>query len=303
MMRIGDLLVNQSKKALDNKQYAILCAAFLSMVPFASWLSVALIALFTLRKGGKLGFEILVPVLVIHSVPLLMVVSVESAIVNTLIAYLPCYFAALVLRRFSRWQAVAGAFFILALTAFMLIQFLIPDFAVSQFNQFKMMLSHYDEYKQFIETNIQGINPWDLAQLFFGIQISSVVASSLISLVFARFIQAKLFMPGGLRQELVEFRGGKLGLLILAIISIAAYYELAFAINLLPLILAYFLLAGCNLNFVVLARKWHFKAFTLLFLIIMFKPTFVLFAYIVFGVLDSLFNFRLYLPRRVRESI
>lgn len=302
-MMLGELLLNQSKKILENKQYAILCAAVLSIVPFASWLSVALVALITLRKGGKFGFEVLVPALVIHSAPLLMLVSVESALINTLIAFLPCYFSALVLRKYANWQAVAGAFLLQALIAFVLIQCLIPDFAVMQFNQFKMMLSHFDEYKQFIESSIEGINSGDIAQLFFGIQILSVVATSLLSLLFARFIQAKLFMPEGFKLELANFRGSKFGFLILLVISIAAYKELAFAINLLPLTLGYFLLTGLNLSFFVIARKWHFKAIILLLLLIIFKPTFVLFACIVFGVLDSLFNFRLYLPRRVRESI
>ncbi len=302
-MRIGELILNQSKKGLENKRYAILCAAILAIVPFASWLSVALVVLVTLRKGGKSGFEVLFPALIIHSVPLMMLVPVESALINTLIAYLPCYFAALVLRKNANWQAVAGVFFLQALIAFVLVQLLLPNFAVIQFTHFKAMLSHYEEYKQFIENSMQGINSLNLAQLFFGAQILSVFASALISLFFARFIQAQLFVPGGLKVELSDFRGGKLAFLVLAAISIASYYESAFAINLLPLVLSYFLLSGFNLSYFVLARKWHLKVVILLFLLIMFKPTLMLFAFIIFGLLDSLFNFRLYLPRRARESI
>ncbi|RUR13203.1 hypothetical protein [Legionella sp. km772] len=303
MMRIGELVLNQSKKVLENKQYAIFCAALLSVLPFASWLSVALVVLVTLRKGGKLGFEVLVPALIIHTVPLLLLVPVGSALINTLIAYLPCYFAALTLRSNASWQAVAGVFFLQALIAFVLVQWLIPDLAMVQFNQFKKLLSHYNEYQQFIETSIEGINPWDLAQLFLGIQILSVVVSSIISLLFARFIQAKLFVPGGLKAELADFRSGKLAFLVLLATSVASYNEFAFAINLLPLALGYFLLAGFNLSYVVLARRLHFKAIILLILLIVLQPTFVLFAYVIFGLLDSLFNFRLYLPSRASESI
>lgn len=303
MMRIGELIINQSKKVLESKQYAIFCAALLSVLPFASWLSVALVVLVTLRKGGKLGLEVLIPALIIHSVPLLMLVPVTSALINTIIAYVPCYFAALVLRKNANWQAVVGVFFLQALIAFVLTQCLLPKLAVIQFTQFKLMLAQYSEYKEFIETSLQGINSWDLAQLFFGIQILSVVVSSLISLVFARFVQAKLFVPGGLKAELVDFRGGKLAFLVFLAISLASYNELAFAINLLPLTLCYFLLAGLNLSYFALAPKLQFKAVILLFLLIMLKPTFVLFAYIVFGLLDSLFNFRLYLPSRAKESI
>ena len=303
MTRIGELILNQSKKVLENKQYAILCAVMLSIMPFASWLSVALIALVTLRKGAKHGFEVLFPAAVIHSAPLMMLVPVESALLNTVIAYVPCYFAALSLRKTTRWQAVSGVFFIQALIGFLLIQYALPNLAVEQFVHFKKMLTHYPEYQQFIENSTQDVSSKDVAQLFLGIEILGVVASALISLLFARFIQAKLFVPGGLKSELIEFRGGRFAFLILMGVSIASYYEYAFAINLLPLTLSYFLLTGFNLVYFVFARKWQIKTMVIMFLLIILQPTFMLFTYILFGLLDSLFNFRLYLPGRARESI
>jgi len=86
-------------------------------------------------------------------------------------------------------------------------------------------------------------------------------------------------------------------------VSIGTYFEYPLAINLLPLVLGYFLLSGFSLAYYIFARKRQFKVVLLLFLIILLKPSFVLFAYIVFGSLDSVFNLRLYLPTRVRGSI
>lgn len=303
MMRIGELILNQSKKALENKQYAILCAVMLSIMPFASWLSIALVTFVTLRKGAKHGFEVLFPAAIIHSVPLMMLVPVESALINTIIAYVPCFLAAVSLRKTTNWQTVSGVFFLLALAGFVLIQFLLPNLAVEQFSQFKKMLAHYPEYQQIIESSMQDVSSIDVAQLFLGIQILGVVVSALISLLFARSVQARLFVPGGLKAELLEFRGGRLAFLILICVSLASYYEYAFAINLVPLTLSYFLLAGFNLVYFVLARKWRVKSVILMFLLIMLQPILMLFTYILFGLLDSLFNFRLYLPGRARESI
>jgi hypothetical protein len=303
MMRIGGFILKQSTKILENKQYAIMYAALLSIIPFASWLSVALVVLVTLRKGVQSGFEVLLPALVIHSVPLMTLVSLDSALINTLIAYIPCYIAAISLRKTGNWQVVAGVLFLQALSAFLLILFLIPNFAVEQLIQLKKMIAHYQEYQQFIEDSTQGINTYTLAQLFFGIQILSVGVSTLISLLFARLIQAKLFVPGGLKVELSDFRAGRLAFVVLTGISVACYYEYALAVNLLPLTMGYFLLTGFNLVYCTLARKWQYKMGILLFLLIIIKPTLVLFAYMVFGILDSLFNFRLYLPDNVRESI
>lgn len=298
----GNFIIKQSKALLENKQYAIFCAVILSIVPFASWLSVALVSLITLRKGARPGFEVMLPALIIHSVPLIMLLPLEMALINTMIAYLPCYIAALTLRKTASWSNVFGSFLIQAFLVFLSIQILAPDFVSGQFNQFKAILSQFQDYKQLIENSTDGLGFLSLAQIFFGIQILSVIVSAVISLMFARSIQAKLFIPGGFKQEILEFRSGRFSFLMLILISIASYFEVPAAISTLPLLLAYFFLSGFSLAYYILARKWQVRVVILLFLLILLKPFFVLFAYIVFGSLDSLFNFRLYLPERVRES-
>ena len=302
MMRAGDFIIKHSKLLLENKQQAILYAVILSILPFASWLSVALVTLVTLRKGAKTGFEVLLPALIVHSVPLMMLVPLESVLINTLVAYIPCYLAALCLRKTMSWQIVCGMFLIQAFIGFLLIQLLAPDFVVGQFNQFKNLLAQYQEYQHMVDSSTEGISSFVLAQLFFGIQILSVIVSAMISILFARSVQSKLFMPGGFRDEVLGFRSGRLSFLVLVGVSIASYYEIPFAINLLPTVLCYFLVSGFSLAYFILARKRQVRVAILLFLLILFKPSFVLLAYIVFGSLDSLFNFRLYLPARVRES-
>lgn len=301
-MRAGDFIIKQSKALLENKQHAILCAVILSMIPFASWLSVALVMLVTLRKGAKPGFEVMLPAVIMHAVPLIMMVPLEIAIMNTLFAYLPSYLAALSLRKTASWQMVFGVFFIQAFIGFTMIQLLAPDFIMEQFNQFKNLLTEYKEYQRLLDNNSDGLSSFIMAQLFLGIQILSVIVSAVISLLFARSIQSKLFIPGGFRDEVLAFRSGRLSFLVLMAISIASYYEIALAINLLPLVLCYFLISGFSLAYYILARKNQIRVAVLLLLLVLFKPSFVLLAYIVFGSLDSLFNFRLYLPERVRES-
>jgi len=301
-MSSGNFIIKQSNALLENKQYAVLCAVLFSIMPFASWLSVALVSLITLRKGALRGFEILMPALIIHSVPLMMMLPLESVIVNSLIAFIPCYLAAITLRHTKKWQAVSGIFFLQAFLGFLLVQVLVPDFVVEQFSQFQKIFSQYQDYQSLLGSS-EKLNSFLLAQLFFGIQILSVIASAILSLAFARSIQAKLFMPGGFKNELLEFRSGRLSFLVLMSVSIGTYFEYPLAINLLPLVLGYFLLSGFSLAYYIFARKRQFKVVLLLFLIILLKPSFVLFAYIVFGSLDSVFNLRLYLPTRVRGSI
>ncbi|MBN9226463.1 MULTISPECIES: hypothetical protein [Legionella] len=300
MMRAGNFITRQCKVILESKQQAILYAVIFSVLPFASWISVALVCLVTLRKGAKSGFDVLLPALVIHSVPLIMLIPLSGAIINTLIAYLPCYFAALSLRKAERWQAVAGVFFILAFLGCLFLQLLAPGFIVEQFNQFKMILTQYQEL---VDSTLNGINSVILAQLFFGIQILSIIVSSTISLMFARLMQAKLFLPGGFRNELMAFRSGRVSFLVFFGVLLATFYEIPLAMNVLPIVLCYFLASGFGLVYFIFSRKRQVKVFILLMLLMLVKPTFVLCAYIVLGSLDSLVNFRSYFPSRVGESI
>lgn len=301
-MRAGELITKFSKTLLENRQQAMLYAAVTSVLPFASWLSVALILLVTLRKGAKAGFEVMLPALVIHSVPLMMLLPVDSALINTFFEYIPCYLAAICLRKTISWQWVCGIFLVQAILGFLLIQLIAPEFIIGQLTQFKKLLTHYQEYEQIIDSSFEGLTAFNLAQLFFGIQILSVVISAIISLLFVRSIQAKLFLPGAFREELLGFRAGKISLLVLLLIGTAAYYQIPLALNLLPMVCVYFLVAGFNLAYFVLARKHQYRIALLLFLLIMFKPSYMLLAYLAIGSLDSLFNFRLYLPVRVSES-
>ncbi|MBI2786099.1 MAG: hypothetical protein HYX60_07270, partial [Legionella longbeachae] len=273
-MHVGNYITKQCKAILESKQQAIIYAVVFSILPFASWLSVALVTLVTLRKGAKPGFDVLLPALVIHSVPLMMLVPLSSALINTLIAYLPCYFAALILRKTESWQVVFGVFLIQAFFGCLIVQLIVPGFIVDQFGQIKAVLTQYHEL---VETSLNGINSLILAQLFFGIQILSVFVSALISLLFARSMQAKLFLPDGLRNELTAFRSGKVSFLILVGLCLAFYYEIPLAINIFPMMLSYFLISGFGLVYFIFSSKRKVKVFILLMLLILLKPTLILF--------------------------
>lgn len=303
MKRVGAFLIHQANKVLEDKQYAILIAVMLSVLPFASWLSVSTVALITLRRGKMAGLEVLLPALVIHLVPLMMMLPVDSALLNTCLTYLPCYLAAVVLRRTSSWQWVSGVFLVQALIGSGLIQVFAPELIINQYNQFKGFLSQYQEYQQLLTDSNLGVNSSQIAQLFFSIQELSIIVSASISLVFARSIQAKLFVPLGLKKELTTFRSGKIALSGALLLALGVYLQNSVAINLLPLLLVYFLLSGFNLVYSLLARKQQIRVATLCILLVIMKPVLVLSAFIILGSLDSLFNFRLFLPKRLKESI
>jgi hypothetical protein len=301
MIRAGNLITKQCRVILESKQQAIVWAIFFSMIPLASWISVALVSLVTLRKGGRLGLDILLPALVIHSVPLMMLIPISSALINTLVTYLPCYFAALSLRKTEKWQVVFGVFAIQAFLGCLLIQFFDSDAIANQLNSLKMVLTQYGGMVD--ASFFNSINPLTLAQIFFGVQLLAVVISGLISLMVARSIQAKLFLPGGFKNELTAFRGSRLSFLAFSGVSLMSYYEIPIAINMLPIMLCYFFFSGFGLIYFICFRKQQTRGFILLTLLILLKPALIFSVYIIMGLLDSLFNFRSYLPKGVRESI
>ena len=58
MSKMHGSLQKQGKFLLENKQYAILYASLLAILPYTVWLSVAIIALITLRKGWRDGLVV-----------------------------------------------------------------------------------------------------------------------------------------------------------------------------------------------------------------------------------------------------
>lgn len=297
---MGNLILKQSKLMLEHKQQALWLAMVLSVVPFVSWLSVAIVALITLRKGARQGFEIMLPALVVHLIPLMMLVQWDSAVVNTVLEYLPCYAAALVLRQTAKWQYVFGAFVLQSLVCFALIQLFVPEFPAEQYQQFQELFA---EYQDIIRTASEGINVTTLEQLLVGLQLVGIMASSLFSLSFARSIQSKLFLPGGFSEELAAFRCGKWSLLLLVAVSVASYYGLALGLCLLPLTASCFFLSGVNLLVNISGKRKQMTLMTLLALLLFTRPMLILLAFIVIGSLDSIFNFRIYLRNTERKTI
>lgn len=290
---------NQAKFLLENPWYAILCAVVLALLPYTSWLSVALIALVTLRKGSREGGVLLAAVLLAHFAFSLTTLTAKLAIINTLLVFMPCYLAAILLRITASWRAVAGGFFLQVTIAMMLLQAMLPDFSMTQFLYFKTALRdlQYDNtLLEFVNGN-HGIKDLTLANYLLGIQAAGIVLSAALSLMLARSLQSQLYYPGGFRKEMLDFRGEKLGLFLLVIMMIAASHDNVLAMTILPVLIVYFLLSGLSLGFNLFAKKRPLGSFLLLIAPLLLIPLVMLPVYVVVGSLDSLFNFRLYLPR------
>lgn len=297
MIPLNGLISQQAKKLLDSNRHAILYAVLLAIFPYTTWLSLSVIALFTLKKGWRDGAILLMPVMTAFLVSSVVVAPVLTAIVNTLITFIPCYLAAGILGMTISWRMVASAFFLMLLIFAMLIQLLMPEFIMAQYQYLQVVINQLrPDVLPKLLANMQGVNPLILANYLFGLQLASMVLSVFLSLTLARSIQSQLYYPGGYQQEMQTLRGNKPGLLVLILIGFGASQGQLLAINILPLLIMYFLTAGLSLGFYACSVKKIRGAILMLILPLVLVPFVMLPVYVILGSLDSLFNLRLYLP-------
>lgn len=286
----------QGKKILENNRYALLCAVFFALFPYTTWLSQAIIALVTLKKGWQDGAQLLMPIATAYLGVLLIREPTIVAVINTLLTFLPTFLAACVLGWSVSWRAVAGLFAILATSSAVILHFMLPEFVTTQYQYLIAAIEQVrpdllvDALKD--PTQVGAIK---IANYFFGFQLVSLVVSSLLPLVIARSVQAQLYNPGGFRQELLVLRGNKIGLFCLCLLLITASQQYLIAMNVLPLFVFYFLSAGLSLCFNLLAEKKIRGRFLLLGVPLIVLPFVMLPIYVMIGSLDSLFNLRVYL--------
>lgn len=300
MARLGDFLGKQGRFLLENDHYALMYIAVLALMPFAAWLSAAVVALITLRKGWLDGFKGFVVAVVVLMAASLMSVPFSSAVITAVMALLPCYLTAAVLHSTASWRLAGSVIVLLALLVIVLIHWLSPDFITNQFQYIQAILKEIgressDTSVNSLLNNQDTLNQIDIANYLVGVQSVSVVMTAIASLLLARSIQSRLFYPGGFRQEMLSFRASALGVILLVIATIGAYQHNPLAISCLPILVTYYVCAGLSLSFCILAKGKGIGTLVLLLIPLVLLPFVMLPIYAVFGALDSLFNFRLHL--------
>ena len=305
MSWLSGFIRKQGQSLLENKRHAILHAMILALLPYTAWLSVAVVALVTLRKGWRDGALLLVLAMLAYLAVSLYSITSTMALLNVLLTFVPTYLAACALRLTTSWRAVAAVYFLQVTVIVLFLQWLMPEFIMAQFLFMQTALREIqgDSALLMLFNNKAGLNQMVIANYLLGLQAIAVVLSAALSLMLARSVQAQLFYPGEFRKEMLTFRGDKVALLLLVGAFIAANQHNTIAISLLPVLMFYFLLAGLSLSFNVLAKHRPVSSMVLLIASLLILPFIMLPVYVIFGSLDSLFNFRLYLPSDAGKTI
>ena len=292
----GGFILANARKILQTERYALFAVIFFMLVPYFAWLSVAILALVTLKNGWRQGLVLVLPAMIAHMVVLLWSTGVHLALLDSAFRVIPCYIAANVLRETQRWRFVSLFFLVLTVLTAAAMHVFFAKFIGLQYLYFQEYLKQMDGGSAALTILDQpGLSVIFKANLLFGIQELSMVLVSLTSLLFARSMQAKLVYPEGFRHELLNYRGDWQVLLILLALCAASYAGNAIAINSLPLTLFYFVMFGLSFAAHVFAQMKPIRVLILLGLPCVLLPLLALPFYVMLGCLDSVFNFRLFL--------
>lgn len=295
MLRIKGLFKKQAELILGSRKQALLYAVLLALLPYCTWLAMVVIALVTLRKGKEEGGRVLLSVMLAHSVVLLVSLPVYVAFFQTMLVFAPVYCGAYVLRESATWQAVAAVLFLLVLVSSVLIQQMIPEWILSQYELIQSLVAASQPEHALSKwlSDTSEVSIVVMANYTLGIQLLSTVLSIWAALMLARSLQAQLFYPGGFRTELLAFRGNRVSLVVILLFFGAAWQCNVVAINVLPVLILFYLLAGLSLCANFIMRKTSRMLLVILILPVILMPFVMVPLYIILGLLDSLFNIRL----------
>lgn len=299
-------LQQQAITVLSQPKYALFLTAMLSVLPYMDWLAMSLIALVTLRHGARAGMHLVIPALCAQFVLASFSLPIGSAMLLVFANVVPCYLAAYALKLSTSWRVVSGIFLGMVAVGVITIHTFLPELISEQYVHLEVMLQNITANNSMNLIDFwqgKGVSPALLENYLLGVQAASMVFSSVMSLLLARSIQSQLFYPGGFRSEMMHFRGDKVSLMIGLLLLTFSYYGYFFAINCLPFVLLYFILAGLSL------AAYLFSGFRPILSVLMMVVPMILLSWIVLplyallGALDSVFNLRLYLSTKTGKAI
>lgn len=277
---------------LKGRRQSIIAALILSILPFLSWLGVAIMGLVTLRKGAKEGF-ILVLWIMLPSIALAIALHSPLAFLyNVLLGIGVVWLLAVILRQTSSWLAVINTSVVIAVIFVSVCHLVIPNIAALWLEKFHQQWGLVKQFTEISDAAAQSTIQW-MAMIGTGLQGVTMIATNLLNLIVARWMQALKYNPSGLRKELYRIRLNKLTVFIALIVGVMGLLGLPVAVDMLPIICIPFIITALSLLHYFASNSdygwfWLLIAYSAL---IVLSPI-MLGLFVGVAALDSLFNFR-----------
>ncbi len=264
------ILKGPSQAALVAAAMAILGLA----IPPAAWLSAAAIVLVTLVNGPKSGLmTTALSSLGAGIFAYLIFGSPQVALVFVLLAWLPAWIIASILRQTVSLAYSLQVLTVISLLAVVLIYQLAPNIGEHWREPLDIMVAQLAEQSEdFNLAELKRTEDWIITFLP-GLFVSSVMFGTMLSLFLARWWQAALYNPGGFGKEFQSMNLGKFSALCaMAILLIAMAVGNVFSVALVTVVsVLYSVQALSLLHAVIKIRQvntaWLFAIYLAMFFI------------------------------------
>ena len=277
--------------ALKGASQAALVAATLAMLglifPPAAWISSAAIALVTLVHGFRQGMLVMTISIIGSAVFAAMIFGAPHvAVVFALLAWLPVWIAAVVLKQTVSIAASLQLMTAISLFSVIVIYTLFPEFSEFWREQFDFIVTQVASQSDELQlSELQQLEEHVLA-LLPGLFASSILFTTMLSLYLARWWQAVLYNPGGFSKEYQSLNlGKKMGLFTVGLGIAAVLMKTDVTYSLLLVLSSVYLMQGSAIMHAVFAGKqlnavWLY----LVYILMLFIPQIVvLLAFIGLG--------------------
>jgi len=305
-MRILDRI---AQFVLQSRLRACITTILLVFLPPLRWAGWAILGFVTLRQGSRDGGVILASIAVfvlgmgiatIHwaspeTLPANIPVSMMwFGIVELVLSGFVVWGFALILRQTVSWTRVLQVAVWVGVAVLALIHLFYPDITAwwAPFIKENMLRMQKALPELLTSDKIAQVSE-QAAKVITGVHLSILVFLGLFSLFLARWWQASLYNPGGLRPELLQIRLGVretvlLGVIILFIFTDISAMGTAIAMDCAPLIGLIFVLAGISLVhrlMNMIQKPWI--GLLLFYGLLVFETRYVVLVLISLAVIDS----------------
>ena len=265
------ILKGQSQAALVAASMAILGLA----VPPAAWISAAAIVLVTLVNGPKSGLVTTALSLLGAGIfAFLIFASPQVAVVFVLLAWLPAWLIAAVLRQTVSLAYSLQVLTVMSLLAVVMVYALVPNIGELWREPLDIMVAQLAEQSEdFTLAELKQTEDW-VIKFLPGLFASSIMFGTMLSLFLGRWWQAVFYNPGGFGKEFRSLNLGKISALCaIAIIVIAMVVDSVFAVAMVAVVsVLYGMQALSLLHAAIKIRQLNAAWLFVVYLIMFFIP-------------------------------
>lgn len=293
---------------LQGRLQAIATAFIIAFIPVIGSISILIAALVTLRKGAFEGAVVAIAATLPYVISYFIAIPPQGQeqmalemLMILIASNILTWFFAILLYRFNNWNLTLELGALIGIGIVLAVHLFYPDIQawwVTQLNAYFMKVTNAVDKASFEtgplklnEVQLRAINA--MKHFATGFLVVSIILNALLQLVMARWWQAVIFNPGGLRKELYQIHFSHVAGAIFVIGLALSMAGSEVALDAMPIIYAIFCIAGLSLihQFIATTKNgWLWLIIIYSGVIWLFPVSIVLIA--IVALLDTGLNFR-----------